>query len=225
MMHARKINFEGSVSSSQSFSSNSDKFKSGLPRSVVYPYRELLSKSSKEIPKNTRKYRYMSSITKEKHFSYDISNNSKGEIPPDDENSINENIDEFSKPNPKQISTINNVGNAKDAVCCPFCHKDINSMIENLMSEIKATSIKEPLASKLPDSQLSEKIRTHYFPAKKSIISESVHCSRTLDPGSISELQISNVPSSNLPTNRTSRENSTPKEFSNLLYEVIEGSK
>jgi len=221
MMHSRKINFEGTVSSSHSFSSNSDKLRVGLSRSIAYPYREFLSKSSKEVFKNNRKNRYMSSLVKEKHLSYDIPNTSKSDIPPDDENSINENIDEFSKPSQIQISNTNNI-HLEGSVCCPFCHKNISSVIENLIKEIKMKSIniKEPLASKLPDSQLSEKIKTHYFPAKKSIISESLHCSRTLESGSISDLQFSNLPNSNLPTNRTFREMSAPSDLSNLLYEV-----
>lgn len=138
----------------------------------------------------------------------------KVEKPSEDENSMFSNTDEHSK---RDINT--NIGelDPKLKVCCPFCHKRIDSVIEGLIQDIKNWGA----SNSVPDSQLSEKVKTHYFPAKKNLMTESLTSSQVFDMGVVNDVKVRPLSNRNVsnvqgPHAETAK-NST---MSNLLYEV-----
>lgn len=143
----------------------------------------------------------------------------KVEKPSEDENSMFSNTDEHSKPD------INaNVGelDPKLKVCCPHCHKRIDSVIEGLVQDIKNWA-----SSSVSDSQLSEKVKTHYFPAKKNFMAESLNSSHIFDAGSVNEIKPRPLSNRNVMNIQTSHGETAMKSatttnatMSNLLYEV-----
>lgn len=112
------------------------------------------------------------------------------------------------------------VGNdSKSCVRCPHCHKNIDSVVEKLAEEIKSWASSNSDSKKVEDARLSVKVKTHYFPAKKSFISESLNNSRVAE--SLNDLRVIHDTNRALISQRAIVETQRKTdEMQRLLYEV-----
>lgn len=126
------------------------------------------------------------------------------------------NTDEYSK-----ISVTKDL-NSPDSICCPFCHKRIDSLIEKLMKDIKQwMPLDQSLKSKLEDFQLTDKIKTYHFPAKKSFLSNTANHSRIIDSGRMSDTSVTSLNAQEGSTQNSGKgQEKSDMSLSQVIYEV-----
>jgi len=190
-------------------------------KSSAFPFRDIFSKRFRDTPKENQRKQ---NVNKPANQRYKEPKIPLAETAPENDASIcDENTDEQIKPTSTSFSPSLNYDKP---VCCPHCNQRIDSVIEKLKQELQLsqTSIIDSLANKLPETQLSDKIKNHYFPPKKNFMGESLNCSRNLEPGMTADVSVvSPVSTRHVPPSfRASQTITKTDEISNLLYELAE---
>jgi len=185
----------------------------------AFPFRDLFSKRFRDTPKENQRKQTLNKPANQRYKEPKVP---LSEVVQDNDASIgDENIDEQIKPTHTSFSP--SIPNDKSK-CCPHCHQRIDSLIEKLKQDLQTqNSVIDSLANKLPETQLSDKIKSHYFPPKKSLMVESLNCSRSLEPALPADVNVSPLSTRNVTSFRVSQTLPKADEVSNLLYEVIGG--